>query len=89
MNELRKRVPRTSFAKWKPAANRPNPLDLVRESEQGRIPALLVLRHERMRASPFAFYRGSAVLMAADLAGHPVTELRVQVCGDAHFMNFG
>jgi uncharacterized protein (DUF2252 family) len=86
---LRKRVPRTSFAGWKPAADRRDPVELLHESEAGRIPELLLLRHERMRQSPFAFYRGGAALMAEDLAPHVVTGLRVQLGGDAHLLNFG
>jgi uncharacterized protein (DUF2252 family) len=86
---LRKTVPRTGFANWRPAANRTDPVERLYETERGRIPALLALRHERMRASPFAFYRGGAALMAADLAGQPVSGLRVQLGGDAHLMNFG
>jgi uncharacterized protein (DUF2252 family) len=85
---LRKRVPRTSFAHWKPAPDRTDPVQLLHETEAGRIPALLELRHERMRADPFQFYRGCAAVMAADLAGFPVTGLRVQLCGDAHLQNF-
>ena len=86
---LRKRVPRNTFAHWKPAHDRRDPVELLRESEAGRISQLLLLRHERMRASPFAFYRGGAALMAADLAPLAVTGLRVQLGGDAHLLNFG
>lgn len=86
---LRKTVPRSSLAGWKPAADRFDPVALLHETEQGRIPELLPERHQRMRADPFAFYRGGAALMAADLAGHPVTRLRVQLGGDAHVLNFG
>ena len=57
--------------------------------ERTLIKSLLPLRHHRMSASPFAFYRGSAAVMAADLAGLPATGLRVQLCGDAHVANFG
>lgn len=89
MKELRKRVPRTHFAQWKPAPNRRDPLELLHESERGRVPALLELRHERMRADPFAFYRGCAALMAYDLSPLPVTGLMVQLGGDAHLMNYG
>ena len=81
-------MPRTSFAHWKPAPNRRDPVELLHETERGRIPELLALRHQRMRADPFQFYRGCAALMAADLAGWPVTGLRVQLCGDAHLQNF-
>jgi uncharacterized protein (DUF2252 family) len=89
VKELRKRVPRTNFANWKPAPDRRDPIGLLIETEAGRIPELLTLRHERMSADVFAFYRGGAALMAADLAGHPTTGLRVQLGGDAHLMNFG
>jgi uncharacterized protein (DUF2252 family) len=86
---LRKRVPRTSFAQWSPAPDRRDPIELLHETERGRIPELLALRHERMRADVFSFYRGCAAIMAADLAPLPVTGLRVQLGGDAHLMNFG
>ncbi|HUA09483.1 MAG TPA: DUF2252 domain-containing protein [Candidatus Acidoferrales bacterium] len=89
MKELRKKVPRTSFAHWEPAPDREDPLELLHRTEAGRIAELLTLRHQRMRADVFAFYRGGAALMAADLAGHPVTGLRVQLGGDAHLMNYG
>ncbi len=82
-------MPRTSFARWTPALDRRDPIELLHETEQGRIPELLVLRHRLMRADPFAFYRGGAALMAADLAGRPVTGLRVQLGGDAHLLNYG
>ncbi|MBV8198816.1 MAG: DUF2252 domain-containing protein [Candidatus Eremiobacteraeota bacterium] len=85
----RKIAPRSSLARWKPAANRFDPVALLHETEQGRIPELIPERHKRMSADPFAFYRGGAALMAADLAGHPVTGLHVQLGGDAHVMNFG
>jgi uncharacterized protein (DUF2252 family) len=58
-------------------------------SSKGRIPDLVPLRYGRMSASPFTFYRGAALNMAADLAGAPHTGIRVQVCGDCHLMNFG
>jgi len=89
MKELRKRVPRTQFARWEPAPDRADPLELLHASERGRVPALLELRHERMRTNAFAFYRGCAALMAADLAPVPVTGLHVQLGGDAHLLNFG
>jgi uncharacterized protein (DUF2252 family) len=84
----RRSVPRSTFGEWKPASQR-DPLGLLAEQERHRIPELLPLRHARMLASPFAFYRGTAVIMAADLASLPVTGLGVQACGDAHIQNFG
>ena len=66
-----------------------DPVDLLEQQAASRIPELLPIRYGRMLASSFAFYRGSAVLMAADLAGSPRTGLKVQLCGDAHLSNFG
>jgi uncharacterized protein (DUF2252 family) len=86
---LRERVPRSSHAKWAPAPNRPDPITLLEHSDRGRIKELLPIRYERMRQSPFAFYRGAAVVMAADLSQTPVTGIRVQACGDCHIANFG
>ena len=86
---LRDTVPRVSQAGWRAPADRQDPVDLLIKSNEGRIPALIPIRFARMSASPFAFYRGSAVLMAADLAGTPTSGIRVQACGDAHLMNFG
>jgi uncharacterized protein (DUF2252 family) len=85
---LRKTCPRTSHAEWKPGAGRPHPVELIKEANRGRIPQLVPLRHGRMLASPFAFYRGSALNMACDLATTPTTGVRVQACGDAHLVNF-
>jgi len=85
---LRRSVPRSAHAEWKPAAGR-DPLASIAEQERGRIAELLPLRHERMSASPFAFMRGTSALAAADIAGTPSTGLRVQACGDAHVANFG
>ncbi len=86
---LREKCPRTSHAAWQPPANRRNPLELILESNQGRIEDLVPIRHGRMLQSPFAFFRGAALSMAADLAGTPISGLRVQACGDCHLMNFG
>ncbi|CAG4893578.1 DUF2252 domain-containing protein [Paraburkholderia gardini] len=86
---LRDAVPRASQAGWKASADRENPIDLLVRSNEGRIPTLIPIRFERMSASPFAFFRGSAILMAADLARTPTSGIRVQACGDAHLMNFG
>jgi hypothetical protein len=86
---LRDKCPRHSHAAWKPAKGRHDPVKMVLASEQGRLPKLLPLRHGRMVRSPFTFYRGSALAMAADLATTPLTGVRVQCCGDAHLCNFG
>jgi uncharacterized protein (DUF2252 family) len=86
---LRVKVPRTSHAKWAGASGRRDPIALLRASDRGKLPELLPIRYGRMCASPFAFYRGAAALMARDLAGTPVTHLRVQTCGDCHVANFG
>jgi len=86
---LRDAVPRELHAGWKAPSDRRDPVELLTESNKGRMPQLVPIRHGRMVESPFAFYRGSAALMAADLARTPVTGLRVQACGDAHLLNFG
>ena len=82
-------VPRTSQAVWEPAAGRPDPIALLDAENAGRVPALVPVRWGRMLESPFAFIRGAAGLMAADLARTPSTGLHVQLCGDAHMANFG
>jgi len=87
--QLRKECPRSSHAKWKFGGNRPDPVDLIMESNKERIPKLVPLRHGRMARSPFTFYRGAALTMASDLSGTPVTGIKVQACGDAHLCNFG
>ena len=81
--------PRTTTPFGERPDNRPDPLFLVEESDKGRIPQLVPIRHGRMLQSPFTFYRGAALNMAADLAGTPTTGIRVQACGDCHLMNFG
>ncbi len=86
---LRQAVPREEHGGWKPPKDRRDPVELVLESNEGRMPDLVPIRHGRMLQSPFAFFRGTAALMAADLAHTPVSGLRVQACGDAHLMNFG
>ncbi len=87
--QLRDRVPRESHARWEPPANRPDPIDILMESNQDRLPELVPLRYGRMLPSPFTFLRGSAGLMASDLAATPTTGVRVQACGDCHLLNFG
>jgi hypothetical protein len=86
---LRTACPRVGHAVWNPPAGRPDAVRLVLQSEKGRVPELLPLRHGRMVRSAFTFYRGSALAMATDLASTPATGIRVQACGDAHLSNFG
>jgi uncharacterized protein (DUF2252 family) len=86
---LRKRVPRSGHGDWQPGADRPDPISLLQQQDEGRISYLLPIKYGRMLASPFAFLRGSAVVMSADLAKTPVTGLEVALCGDAHLSNFG
>ncbi|MFE7130267.1 DUF2252 domain-containing protein [Streptomyces sp. NPDC057638] len=86
---LRDRVPRSSHDGLVLAAGRPGAVEAVEESGLGRVPELTPIRVGRMAASPFAFLRGSAGLMAHDLVGTPVTGVSAQICGDAHAANFG
>ncbi|MGW2297864.1 DUF2252 domain-containing protein [Streptomyces violaceorubidus] len=86
---LRTRVPRSAHAGLDPDPARPDAVSAVEESHRGRIPALTPIRAGRMAATPFAFLRGSAGLMAYDLARTPVTGIGAQICGDAHAANFG
>jgi uncharacterized protein (DUF2252 family) len=85
----RTRSPRTSPGDWAPASDRRDPIALLEEQAVTRVPELLPIRYGRMAANPFAFYRGGAYVMAADLATLPNAGLPVQVCGDAHLSNFG
>ena len=86
---LRERVPRSSHGEWSPAADRADPISLLQGQDEGRLQQLLPIKYGRMLESPFAFLRGSAVVMAADLAPSPVTGLEAVLCGDAHLSNFG
>jgi uncharacterized protein (DUF2252 family) len=79
----------SSHAKWKPAADRPDPVSLLEEQDASREQDLVPVRHGRMMVSPFTFYRGAAKIMAADLEPTPRAGLDVQLCGDAHLSNFG
>ncbi|MDN3020710.1 DUF2252 domain-containing protein [Streptomyces sp. S.PB5] len=85
----RKRVARSAHAVWIPGIDRPDPVAVLERQGRDRLPELLPIRYGRMTASPFAFLRGSAAVMAADLAAQPHTGLTVQLCGDAHLLNFG
>ncbi|TCC63378.1 DUF2252 domain-containing protein [Kribbella pittospori] len=87
--EARERAHPDSHAGWKPAADRPDPVALIEEQNVRRDADLVPVRHGRMMASPFTFYRGAAKIMAADLAETPTSGLTVQLCGDAHLSNFG
>jgi uncharacterized protein (DUF2252 family) len=86
---LRDDTPRASHAGWKPPAKRRDPIDVLEESNRDRVQELVPIRYGRMLRSPFTFLRGSAGLMAYDLATTPSTGLRVQACGDCHLLNFG
>jgi uncharacterized protein (DUF2252 family) len=86
---LRGHVPREAHAAWQPSAGRGDPVDVLEASNKGRLPELVPIRYGRMLRSPFTFLRGSAGLMAHDLAGTPSTQIRVQACGDCHLLNFG
>jgi uncharacterized protein (DUF2252 family) len=85
----RAEVPRSSHAEYTPAAHRQDPVALLESQAASRVPELVPIRYGRMLVSPFTFYRGAALLMAADLAASPDSGLRTQLCGDAHLSNFG
>jgi uncharacterized protein (DUF2252 family) len=85
----RHQVPLSALAEWQPPANRADPVALLIEQGKTRIQEMLPLRYARMKRDPFAFLRGAAAIMAADLASGPATGLRLQVCGDCHLGNFG
>ncbi|MGW4853282.1 DUF2252 domain-containing protein [Streptomyces sp. NPDC004288] len=85
----RKHVPRASHGRWIPRSQRPDPLTVLEREAVDRLPDLVPLRYARMAVSPFAFLRGAAGVMAADLGAERHTGLTVQLCGDAHLLNFG
>jgi uncharacterized protein (DUF2252 family) len=87
--DARNQTPRSTHAHWAPAADRPDPVALLAEQSADRVAELIPIRYGRMLVSPFTFFRGAAVIMAADLAETPVSRITVQVCGDAHLSNFG
>ena len=82
-------APRSSHGDWAPAGDRPDPVDILEAQAKTRTQDLVPIRYGRMLASPFAFYRGAAAVMASDLQHTPVSGIRVQACGDAHLSNFG
>src|SRR5271165_416630 len=85
----RAEVPRASHAGFEPSSSRPDPISLLEEQAASRVAELVPIRYGRMLVSPFAFYRGAALIMASDLAATPRSGLNVQACGDAHMSNFG
>src|SRR3954454_12188843 len=87
--EARHRVPRSTHADWKPAPDRRDPVELLAEQNLSRLQWLVPIRHARMAASPFAFYRGTARIMAGDLGSTATRGVDVQLGGDAHLANFG
>jgi uncharacterized protein (DUF2252 family) len=86
---LRDKIPREQHRLWTEFKGRPNPIDLLHKADAGRMKKLIPIRYGRMLPSSFAFYRGAAGVMAADLARTPTTGLKVQACGDCHLLNFG
>ena len=86
---LRAKVPHKRHGEYQPSGAREDPLAILEEQAKTRLPSLIPIRYARMLADPFAFLRGCAAVMAADLSRTPVTGLRVQACGDMHVANFG
>lgn len=86
---LREKTPRSSHSYWAESPNRPDPIALLEGQATTRLPDLVPIRHARMRLSPFAFLRGSAVVMAQDLSQTPQSGIQTQLCGDCHCSNFG
>jgi uncharacterized protein (DUF2252 family) len=87
--DARSKTAREMHAAWEPPGDRPDPVDLLELQAATRIPELIPIRYGRMLASPFAFFRGAAAIMASDLATLSNTGIHVQLCGDAHLANFG
>ena len=86
---LRREVPRKSLSRWRPSADRPDPIQLIMESHEGRLDWLIPVRVARMVTSPYGFLRGTAIVMADDVARLPATGINPVVCGDSHLGNFG
>ena len=86
---LREDVPRPSLGAWEPPVDRPDPIQLIMDSHEGRVPELIPIRVARMVTSPYGFLRGTAIVMAEDVAGLPSTGIMPVICGDAHLGNFG
>ena len=85
----RQQVPLDAHAEWNPPPNCSEPVSLLIASSEGRREDLIEIRYGRMLATPFAFYRGSAAIMAHDLSHTPNSSINLQVCGDCHLLNFG
>src|SRR5437588_905396 len=85
----RRNAPRSSHRDWSPAADRPDPIAVLRDQAATRVQELVPIRYGRMLVSPFTFYRGAAAVMAADIATTPDSGIVVQACGDAPIPNFG
>ena len=85
----REEAPRDAHGDWEPAADRRDPVEVLEQQAEDRVPELVPIRYGRMLASAFTFYRGAAAIMAMDLADTPDSGLRAQACGDAHLSNFG
>src|SRR5581483_6290712 len=86
---LRARVPRRSQGLWTEPAGRPDPVEVLQATNAGRLPELIPVRHARMAETPFAYFRGAPAMMAADLSTTTSTGINLQICGDAHLLNFG
>jgi uncharacterized protein (DUF2252 family) len=87
--DLRAKCPRSSHKQWQRPADRPDPVALLDATNQTRLSDLVAVRNGRMLQSPFAFYRGAPAVMASDLSRTPSTGITLQICGDAHLLNFG
>ncbi|MER7731203.1 DUF2252 domain-containing protein [Streptomyces erythrochromogenes] len=86
--EARRRCPRSGHAVYQPSPDRQDPLAILEAQSATRVQELVPIRYARMTESPFRFYRGAAAIMASDLAGSPDSGIAVQLCGDAHLLNF-
>jgi uncharacterized protein (DUF2252 family) len=86
---LRQRVPRASLGEWRPADDRPDPVEQIQRSHDGRVASLIPIRIGRMVSSPYGFLRGGTVVMAHDFSSLPATGITPVICGDAHLGNFG
>ncbi len=87
--QVRASVPRSRHGEWQPTVDRTDPLEILALQATTRLPDLVPIRYGRMAESAFAFFRGAAAVMAADLGREDQTDLPVQLCGDAHLSNFG